>query len=170
MLTVVQYALDKGWNKPFKLKCYTYCELMLHTRKERFRATTSYLCGKWFDWCLFNHGTEREGEYESYSGKILGFIKVETPGFPADPNKCYIAIMRSSSPLAMEDLEENFLKKFQVRVGDVDDFCVVPLESIIHPFCVLHNYGGNKIEYWGILPKRKWGQYFERFINSKSFL
>ena len=73
MLTVVQYALDKGWNKPFKLKCYTYCELMLHTRKERFRATTSYLCGKWFDWCLFNHGTEREGEYESYAGIILVF-------------------------------------------------------------------------------------------------
>ena len=36
MLTVVQYALAKGWNKPFKLKGYTCCELMLHTRKEVF--------------------------------------------------------------------------------------------------------------------------------------
>ena len=155
MLTVVQYALDKGWNKPFKLKGYTCRELMLHTRKEIFWATTSYLSGKWFDWCLLNHGTERGGEYESCAGKILGFFIVEPPGFPVDLNKYYITIMRSSSPLAMEDLKENVLKKFQVRVGDVDDFCVVPLNSIVHPLCVLQNYSGNKREYWIILPKIK---------------
>lgn len=95
--------------------------------------------------------------------------KNETPGFPTDCNTFYIAMMISSSPLAIRDIEENFMQKFQVCVGDGDDIFVVSLESRVHSLCVIQNYGGNKRKYRNILPKRKVGQDFNRFMNSNSF-
>ena len=55
----------------------------------------------------------------------------------------------------------SFVSKFELGFDrDIQDYVVVPIESIAHPLAVFQNYGGNYKEYCCALPKRKWGRYF----------
>ena len=36
----------------------------------------------------------------------------------------------------------------------------VPLLSLVHPLCVIPDYGGNGTSYIVVLPRRNWSRYF----------
>ncbi len=42
----------------------------------------------------------------------------------------------------------------------------VPLLSLVHPFCVIPDYGGGGKLYIVVLPRRNWSRYFEDRIIS----
>ena len=42
----------------------------------------------------------------------------------------------------------------------------VPLSSLVHPLCVVPDYGGHGTSYLVILPRRNWGRYFgDKVLN-----
>jgi hypothetical protein len=44
-------------------------------------------------------------------------------------------------------------------------FVTVPIEALVHPLCVIPDYGGYRDICFVILPKRNWSQFFgERII------
>jgi hypothetical protein len=69
-------------------------------------------------------------------------------------------------PVAWDDLEEQFfvhLKLCSTKGSEQQ----VPLSSLLHPICVVPNYG-EEDAYIMILPKGRWSKYFSSFIRKKN--
>ncbi len=47
-----------------------------------------------------------------------------------------------------------------------ESFVVVPIEAIVHPLCVIPDDGDNLFQFFVILPKRNWSNYFGRSIET----
>ena len=39
-------------------------------------------------------------------------------------------------------------------------FVTVPIEALVHPLCVLPDYGGDTDTFYVVLPKRNWHRFF----------
>ena len=55
-----------------------------------------------------------------------------------------------------------------ITIGtDIDvSYVTVPISSLVHPLCVIPDYGGHQTPYIVILPKRNWSRFFgERILS-----
>ena len=69
-------------------------------------------------------------------------------------------------PVQWLRLEEEFIVKLRLNT-DVGKEEIVPLSLLVHPICVVPNFGlENKNEYTMILPKGQWSEYFARFVKN----
>ena len=69
----------------------------------------------------------------------------------------------------MDTIRYQYLKilptqKFLIKVvlGSDDEVSTVsvPLTSLVHPLCVIPDYGGDGKSYLLVLPRRNWSRYF----------
>ena len=45
--------------------------------------------------------------------------------------------------------------------NDIDiSFVTVPIDSLVHPLCVIPDIGGEPAHYFVVLPKSNWSRYF----------
>jgi hypothetical protein len=66
-------------------------------------------------------------------------------------------------------------KIFFVKMKSGTDFKIsfvtVPIEALVHPFCVIPDCTGDSDIYFIVLPKRYWGQFFgERIIITTNIM
>ena len=93
-----------------------------------------------------------------YPSKILGFIQ--------EGEEINAVIQCAIEPVQWSRLEEEFIVKICLNM-DVGKEEIVPLSSLVHPICVVPNFGlENKNEYMMILPKGQWSGCFARFVNN----
>ncbi len=130
----------------------------------QFYAHPCFQGHPWYDWALVhfqevnNKGEEIENHYPS---KILGFLDIE--------GKCEAVIQCSVKPLRWSVVERFFFVKLQLGTDFNISFVTVPIETLVHPLCVIPDSGGDRDICFVVLPKRNWSQFFgERIIITKN--
>jgi len=125
-----------------------------------FYAHPCFQGNEWYDWALvhFEEQNQSGGIQERYyPSKVIGFIEVD-------------GIREAIIQCCLEPLEWSTVQaKFFVRItlgSDVDiSFVTVPIDSLVHPLCILPDKGGDPNRYFVVLPKRNWSRYFGDKIN-----
>ena len=126
-----------------------------------YNAHPCYHDGPWYDWAYVYYENDEDSESESYHypSKILGFIE--------DGEDINAVIQCSIHPVAWSTLEDDFITKFTLctEVGKEE---IVPISSLIHPICVVPDFGEQEDSnrFMMILPKGQWSEYFARFVNN----
>jgi len=87
-----------------------------------------------------------------YPAKVLGFIKYD--------EKTEAVIQCTEKPLHWSRVKKNFLEKVILGNDDAISTVTVPLSSLVHPLCVIPDYGGNATSYIAVLPRRNLSRYF----------
>ena len=129
-------------------------------REELFRASKDFQSSEWFDWCLYNKSACDNRNSETRPGRIIGFFSLDSDV----SNTVNMVIQPSSMDLSMTHLVKEFAVKMLLDSHDCN-YIVIPVSRIVHPLLVMKNYGGSNNEYFSILPKRKWNDHFNHFIE-----
>ena len=109
----------------------------------------------WYDWAYVHFDEEvANGDTVEifYPAKVLGFIKFE--------EKTKAVIQCTEKPLRWSRVKKNFLEKVILGTNDAISTVTVPLSPLVHPLCVIPDYGGNGTSYIVVLPRRNWSRYF----------
>ena len=126
-----------------------------------YHANPHFQGRMWYDWA-YVHFEERttNGEVVEryYPSKILGFVKIDL--------KSEAVIQCATKPLRWSRLKKQFVVEVILGTDDGVSVVTVPLSSLVHPLCVLPDYGGHGTSYLVILPRRNWGRYFgDKVLN-----
>jgi hypothetical protein len=109
----------------------------------------------WYDWAYvhFDETTSNGETIERfYPAKVLGFVKFE--------EITEAVIQCTDKPLSWLRLKKHFVEKVNLGRDDAISIVMVPLSSLVHPLCVVPDYGGNGTSYMVVLPRRNWSRYF----------
>ncbi len=119
-------------------------------------AHTNFQEKKWYDWA-YVHFEELNSSGEAiktyYPSKILGFVTIH--GITEAVIQC------SKKPLFWSDLEEKFILKTIIGTNIDISYVTVPISLLVHPLCVIPDYGGHRTSFIVVLPKRNWSRYFD---------
>jgi hypothetical protein len=63
------------------------------------------------------------------------------------------------------DIQQNFIVDIEIGQNFDVSFVFVPVESIVHPLCVIPDNGDNMNKYFAVLPKQNWSLFFGNNIN-----
>jgi hypothetical protein len=110
---------------------------------------------KCYDWA-YNHFEELDSSGEAietyYPSKNLGFVTIH--------RITEAVIQCSEKPLIWSDLEERFILKTIIGTN-INVFNVtVPISLLVHPLCVIPDYGRHSTSFIVVLPKCNWSRYF----------
>ena len=125
-----------------------------------FYAHPCFQGRSWYDWAYVHFeeiGANGNSVECFYPSKILGFVTFE--------NKTFAVVQCTERPLRWSSLEKNFLYKVVLGTNDDISTVTVPLSSLVHPLCVIPDYGGDAKSYFVVLPRRNWSRYFGDKIN-----
>jgi hypothetical protein len=114
----------------------------------------------WYDWAYvhFEEVAANGDSVESfYPSKILGFVKFD--------KTTEAVIQCTERPLLWSSVEKHFLAKVVLGTNDKISTLTVPLSSLVHPLCVISDYGGDGTSYIVVLPRRNWSRYFGNRIK-----
>ena len=141
-----------------------YTEIMhwADGRYEQFRFYKSYKGKSWHDMCIVDYWNEEKQRNEKRAARLLTLIIFEVKVNVMKPYLPYIVVNLSERVVSMEKIETKFIVPF--KMGDNLD--ILPVSAIKNPLAVWANNGGNKNEFFAILPRRKWAEYFTRKIET----
>ncbi len=128
--------------------------------KNIFYSHPCYQGEEWYDWAMVHYEeTNQAGDHIEtyYPSKLLGFI--QTNGIREAVIRC------SVNPLSWDDIQQNFTIYFQLGKNFDVLFTIVPIESIVHPLCIIRDDGEDLNRYFVVLPKRNWSRYFGYHIH-----
>jgi hypothetical protein len=115
----------------------------------------------WYDWA-YVHFEEVIANGDTmdrfYPAKVLGFIKFE--------ERTEAVFQSTEKPSRWSRVKKNFLVKVSLGTNDAISTVTVPLSSLVHPLCVISDYGDNGTSYIVVLPRRNWSRYFGDRIKS----
>ena len=95
-----------------------------------------------------------EKVWNFYPVKILGFIKIN------NLTETKVIVQCTEKPLVWSQLEKHFLMKVVLGSDDEVSIVSVPMTSLVHPLCVIPDYGGDGKSYIVVLPRRNWSRFF----------
>jgi hypothetical protein len=85
--------------------------------------------------------------------------------FKSINNEEEAVIQCSLKPLCWDDVEKPSIEEIQQGTDFDISFVTDPINSIVHPLCVIPDCGGQDNKHFVVLPKRNWSQYFVNLIN-----
>jgi len=89
---------------------------------------------------------------------VIGFIEID--GHQEAIIQC------SLEPLQWSNVQANFFVGITLG-NDIDiSFVTVPIDSLVHPLCVIPDIGGEPAHYFVVLPKSNWSRYFGDRIHT----
>lgn len=141
---------------------YTKANFKLFANEQSiFYAHPFYKGHDWYDWAMV-HFEEKDkfgNSFDSlYPSRLLGFISF---------NGVREAVVQCSlKPLSWDEVENNFIQEIQLGTDFDVSFVTVPLQSIVHPLCVLPDIGGSLQKHFVVLPSRNWSRFFGNQIIS----
>ena len=143
-------------NDFYEVEGYTRLTTILQDGNQVIFHANSHFQGRmWYDWA-YVHFNERMSNGETieryYPAKVLGFVKIE--------DMIEAVIQCTDKPLCWSRLKKNFIEKVNLGRDGTISIVMVPLSSLVHPLCVVPDYGGNGTSYMVILPRRNWSKYF----------
>ena len=143
--------------------CNGYTKLVIMTSTENATSFYAHPCfqgNEWYNWALLHFEEENQsgGSQECfYPSKMIGFI--EKDGQKEAIIQCCL------EPLEWSTVKAKFLVGITLG-NDIDiSFVTVPIESLVHPLCIIPDRGRELSCYFVVLPKRNWSCYFGDRIN-----
>ena len=116
----------------------------------------------WYDWA-YVHFEEINGSGESvetyYPSKILGFVTIN--------GTTEVIIQCSEQALIWSELEKEMFMKTILGTDMNVSYVSVPLSALVHPLCVIPDYGAHRTHYIIVLPRRNWSRYFGDRVESE---
>ncbi len=115
---------------------------------------------EWYDWAMVHfEETNPFGEYIEtfYQSPLLGFIT--SNGTREAVIQCLL------NPLSWDDIQQKFVVDIEIGQNFGASFVFVPIESIVHPLCVIPDDGDNMNKSFVVLPKQNWSCFFWNNIN-----
>ena len=111
----------------------------------------------WYDWAFvyFQNNDDKE---EHYPSRLLGFVDIG--------NGVEAVVQCSKHPVQWDLVEEKFFVRFELCVNFAVSYLRVPLLSLVYPLCVIEDFGSDDNMYLIVLPKRRWGRFFGKFITA----
>jgi hypothetical protein len=94
-----------------------------------------------------------------YPSKIFGFITIS--------ETTEAVIQFSEKPLIWSDLENKFFVKIIIGTDMDVSYVTVPISVLVHPLCVVPDYGSHQTSYIIVLPKQNWSRYFGDKVQSE---
>jgi hypothetical protein len=92
-----------------------------------------------------------------YPSKILGFVTID--------GVTEAVIHYSMTPLGWANVEQNFFANIKLGLCFDTSYVTVPLSALVHPLCVIPDYGGDNNMYIVVLPKCNWSRHFGNKIE-----
>ena len=143
----------------WKIEGYTRLTTVSKKTGERviYYATPYIMGSMWYDWSYvhFEEVNQNGNSVESfYPAKILGFVKCN------DLTETQVIVQCTERPLVWSQVEKHFLIKVVLGSNDEVSTVSVPLTALVHPLCVIPDYGGDGKSYLLVLPRRNWSRYF----------
>ncbi len=100
------------------------------------------------------------GNAESYyPSKIRGFVTIN--------GTTDAVIQCSEQALIWSELEKEMFMKTILGTDMNVSFVSVPLSALVHPLCVIPDYGAHRTHYSIVLPWRNWSRYFGDRVESE---
>lgn len=175
------WALAQRYSDCYSITGYT--ELKVTTSQGGttiYRANECYHGGAWYDWTLV---TDPKNSSSEYIGKILGFFRYNTPGFPTYSrveldekcpdsisaendidNTMYAVVIGSQDTFEGSDLDARIATTFMLESND--EAYIVPVACISKPLAIVKNYGSKtSTGYIHCLPQHKWAGLFTALIK-----
>ena len=160
-----------------------YTELRMRNdcgERHIYRANDYYHGGGWYDWALVRDPKNADIKF---IGKILGFFKYDTPGFPTyryveldgidkdiirrdrmRDDTMYAVVIGSTKVMDEANLDSRIATPFRLSSGD--DAYIIPVSCILKPVMVVRNFGSTtSTGYLHCLPQRKWPSLFSKLIR-----
>ena len=164
---LVQMLLRKARTVAIGKQVIGYTKLVIKTlsgHTTSFYGHPCFLGKEWYDWALVHFEEEHQsgGSQEHYyPSKVIGFIEI-------DGQKEAI-IQSSLEPLEWSNVQTKIL--VGITLGNDFDisFVTVPIDSLVHPLCVIPDIGGEPSRYFVVLPKSNWSRYFGDRINTNYY-
>ena len=122
-----------------------------------YYATPHIMGSMWYDWSYvhFEEVTRNGKSVESfYPAKILGFIRIN------NFTETKVIVQCTEKPLVWSQLKKHFVIKVVLGSDDEVSIVSVPITSLVHPLCVIPDYGGDGKSYIVVLPRRNWSRFF----------
>ncbi len=116
----------------------------------------------WYDWAYVHFeeiNSSGDAVENYYPSKILGFITIS--------GTTEAVIQCSEKSLTWSDLENKFFVKTIIGTDMDVSYITVPISALVHPLCVIPDYGGRQMSYTIVLPKQNWSRYFGDKIQSE---
>lgn len=175
---LTSYALKREWRIPYQVEGYTEIKVDSPGGSTIYRASEYFHGGPWYDFALVNDPIDNK----THIGKILGFFKYKTAGFPTykhvvidkmDPDALlvdqtgddtlYVAVHSSQNFFTEEDLKQKMFTPFSLMTSD--DIYIYPITAITKPLMIVPDLGGKGVDYLHCLNKSEWGSLFTKLIK-----
>ena len=175
------WAIKQEYHKSYSITGFTELRVpgVNNGNSNIYRANDCYYGKGWYDWALVEDPNNVE---ITYIGKILGFFRYTTPGFPSykhivmDGSKSsdvmaskskddtmYMVVIGSKNIITENDLDERIATHFRLTSGD--EAYILPASCIRRPLLVTRNFGSTtSTGYLHCMPQREWPKLFSRLI------
>ncbi len=161
ILKHVKYMNVRIGDESYKIEGYTRLTTISENGNRVIYYASPHILGRmWYDWTCVHfeevgaHGDSVECLYPS---KILRFVTFD--------KTTKAVIQCTERPLLWSIVEKHFLSKVVLGMNNEISTVTVPLSSLVHPLCVIPDYGGDGTSYLVVLPRRNWSRYFGNRIK-----
>ena len=177
---LTSWSVKQEYKEPFRITGYTEMRVRsCNGGQTIYRASDYYYGTDWYDWAFVEDPIVPS---ITYIGKILGFFRYDTPGYPTyklvkidkhDPDyirennltdhTMYAVVIGSTQEYSLKALESKIVTPFRLECGD--QAYIVPIRCIKSPLLVTRNFGSTtQTGYLHCLPQQKWPSLFTRRI------
>ena len=146
-----------------KVVGYTQMIMENHDSRVSYYAHPSFKGHEWYDWTYLHYSEDDVDDTpvdRYYPSQLLGFISV-------NDGPTEIVARTSSTSVAWETIEKNFFERFELSDDFSNNYVVCSVCAMVHPLCVIPDFGGGENAYMVVLPKRNWSRYFGDQIQSR---
>ena len=147
----------------YKIEGYTQATTSTQDGNRVIFYAHPYFQGRmWYDWAYVHFeeiNTSGDAVENYYPSKILGFITIS--------GTTEAVIQCSEKPLLWSDLENKFFVKTIIGTDMDVSYVTVPISALVHPLCVIPDYGKHQTSYIIVFPKQNWSRYFGDKIQSE---
>lgn len=148
----------RNLNAPYNVDGFTWFATFIQDGNRLIYHTNPHIQERiWYDWAYTHFEQERHAVESYYLAKILGFVRFE--------KTTEAVIQCTKEPEQWSTVKSEFLVKVSLETNNAISTVTVPLSSLVHPLCVIPDYGGNGKSYLVLLPRRIWSRYYGDRIN-----
>jgi len=177
---LTSWAITQKFTESYNVTGYTELKVTTEASTTIYRANDYFHGGAWYDWALVQDPVH---DSITYIGKILGFFKYNTVGFPSyshikinnhdaktvssknmKDDTHYAVVIGSKKEFKEDELESRIATPFRLASGD--DAYIVPVHCLKKPLMIVKNYGSTtSTGYLHCLPQHKWASLFTNLIR-----
>ena len=163
---IIEAVKDRGSIPDEGIKVAGYTILAMNDAETRtiYYAHPCFKGQEWYDWAYIQYwewDRNDDAVERYYPSKLLGFLSIGN-------ETVKVAIRTSTTSVPWSKVQKEFFSGIRLGSEFKTYYQYAPITSIVHPLCVIPDYGGDEDAYMVVLPKRNWSRYFgDRIVVKK---